>query len=257
MYKNDIKKYPKISIITVCLNSEKTIKRCLDSVINQNYPKKKIEYIVIDGGSNDKTLSIIKKKIKKIKYFHSKKDRGIYDAMNLGLKKCTGEVIGILNSDDYFFNNTFKMVAKYFGTSNIDYLFGSVIKSRVYHNFIPEKLWYTFSVYPSHSVSFFIKKKIQKKIGKYNTKFRYSADRDLIYRLIKSKKYVGISTKKNEIFGKFSMDGASSKVSFFEKNLEEIKIRLSNNENFFKVVLMFILYLNYFCFKKVVNFFKK
>ena len=66
MYKNDIKKYPKISIITVCLNSEKTIKKCLDSVINQNYPKKKIEYIVIDGGSDDKTLSIIKKKLKKL-----------------------------------------------------------------------------------------------------------------------------------------------------------------------------------------------
>ena len=72
MHKNDIKKYPKISIITVCLNSEKTIKKCLDSVINQNYPKKKIEYIVIDGGSDDKTLSIIKKKIKKIKILNGK-----------------------------------------------------------------------------------------------------------------------------------------------------------------------------------------
>ena len=245
MYKNDIKKHPKISIITVCLNSEKTIKRCLDSVINQNYPKKKIEYIVIDGGSDDKTLSIIKKKIKKIKYFHSKKDRGIYDAMNLGLKKCTGEVIGILNSDDYFFKNTFKMVTKYFGTSNIDYLFGSVIKSRVYHNFIPEKLWYTFSFYPSHSVSFFIKKKIQKKIGKYNTKFRYSADRDLFYRMIVKAKMKGKATNKKELIGYFNEGGFSESLNFIGRLLEETRIRLKNKQNIILIIILFFAHLIY------------
>ena len=99
----DTKHYPKISIITVCLNSEKTILRCMNSVINQKYPKNKIEYILIDGGSTDKTVEIIKKKENKIKYWHSKKDKGIYDAMNIGLKHCTGEIIGILNSDDIFF----------------------------------------------------------------------------------------------------------------------------------------------------------
>lgn len=256
MYKKGIKKYPKISIITVCLNSEKTINKCLESVIGQNYPKKKIEYIVIDGGSNDKTINIIKKKSNKIKYFHSRKDKGIYDAINMGLKKCTGDFIGILNSDDYFFKNTFKIVSTYFNKFNVDYLFGSVIKNRVYHNFLPSKLWYTFNFYPSHSVSFFISKKAQKKIGKYNLKFKYSADRDLFYRLIKNSKYKGMATKRNEVFGKFSMYGISSKVSFFQKNLEEIKIRLFNNENFLKVIFIFFLYLNYFFYKKIIYFFK-
>ena len=252
----DTKHYPKISIITVCLNSEKTILRCMNSVINQKYPKNKIEYILIDGGSTDNTVEIIKKKENKIKYWHSKKDKGIYDAMNIGLKHCTGEIIGILNSDDIFFKNTLKIVAKYFNKTKIDYLFGSVYKSRVYHNFFPQKLWYTFNIYPSHSVSFFIKNKTQKKIGKYNIKFNYSADRDLFYRLIKNKNYLGISTKQYEVFGKFNMYGASSRVSFFKKNIEEIKIRLSNGENFFKVISIFFIYINYFFLKKILSFFK-
>ena len=255
MNKKNAKKYPKISIVTVSLNSEKTIKRCIDSVINQNYPNKKIEYVIIDGASKDKTVSIINKKKKKLKYFQSMKDEGIYDAMNTGIKQCTGEIIGILNSDDFFFKNTFKIVAKYFDDTKLDYLFGSVIKKRIYYNFVPSKLWYTFNFYPSHSVSFFIKHKTQKKVGMYNTKFKHSADRDLFYRLIK-KKFKGASTKKNEVFGKFNMYGISSKITFFQKNLEEIRIRLSNNENFFKVIIIFFIYSSYFCIKKLINFFK-
>ena len=176
--------------------------------------------------------------------------------MNNGIKKCKGDVIVILNSDDFFFKNAFKIASQYFTKHKIDYLFGSVIKNRVYHNFFPEKIWYSFNFYPSHSVSFFIKRNVQTKIGKYNIKFRYSADRDLLYKLLKNKNFVGMSTKKNEIFGKFSMDGVSSRVSFFEKNLEEFKIRLHNNEQFFKVLLMLVIYLNYYCYKKIINFFK-
>ena len=96
---------PKISVITVVLNNDKYIERCLKSVINQNYPKNKIEYIVIDGGSIDKTVSLIKKFQKKITYWHSKKDMGLYDAMNFGIKKSTGDIIGILNSDDFYNKN--------------------------------------------------------------------------------------------------------------------------------------------------------
>ena len=96
---------PKISIITVVLNGEKTINKCIKSVINQSYPSQKIEHIIIDGGSKDKTISIIKQHQNKIAYWHSKKDKGLYDAMNVGLKKCTGNIIGILNSDDFFNKN--------------------------------------------------------------------------------------------------------------------------------------------------------
>jgi glycosyltransferase len=230
---------PKISIITAVLNSRSTILRAINSVKKQNYNKNKIEHIIIDGGSNDGTVEIIKKHHKKLKYWHSKKDNGIYDAINIGLKKCTGEIIGILNADDFFYKNTFSIVAKYFLKKDIDYLFGSVLKKRVYHNFFPEKIWYTFNICPSHSVSFFIKKKSQDKIGKYNSQFKYSADRDLFYRIIK-KNLKGISTKKNEIFGKFSSNGISSKISFFRTLLEEFKVRI-NNQSFVLALLIILM----------------
>ena len=237
--------FPKISIITVVLNNERYIGRCIQSVIHQNYPKNKIEHIIIDGKSTDKTVSIIKKYEKKIFYWQSKNDLGLYDAMNIGIKKCTGDIIGILNSDDYYKKNALKIISKYFFNQKIDFLFGSVKKDRVYHNFFPNKLWYTFNIFPSHSVSFFIKRAVQNSIGLYDITFKYSSDRDLIYRLIKNKKFKGMATKKTEILGVFNMSGLSSRVSFFKKTLEEIRIRLSNNENFiqtFGVLLIFIIY---------------
>jgi glycosyltransferase involved in cell wall biosynthesis len=240
------KKFPKISIITPVLNGEIRLEKCLRSVSSQNYPKKKIEHIIIDGGSKDNSINIIKKYKNKIKYWHSKKDKGIYDAMNIGLKKCSGEIIGILNSDDFYYKNTFQIIAKYFNTLKIDFLFGSVLKQKIFHNYYPEKLWYTFNIYPSHSVSFFIKKKAQKKIGNYNLKFKYSADRDLIYRMIKKHKIVGFATKRNEVFGKFNLYGFSSRVHFFTKVLEEIRIRLSNKQNFIQVFFVSIIYVVYY-----------
>jgi glycosyltransferase len=229
-------KIPKISIITVVLNSNKTILETINSVKRQKYQKNKIEHILIDGGSTDGTLEIIKKNKKNLKYWHSKKDKGIYDAINIGIKKSTGEIIGILNADDFFYENTFSIVHKYFDKYNIDYLFGSVIKNRIYHNFFPKKIYYTFNICPAHSVSFFIKKDAQKKMGEYNIKYKYSADRDLFYRIIKNN-LKGMATKKSEIFGKFRLNGISSKISYYETLKEELKVRL-NNQNFILALLV-------------------
>ena len=244
---------PKISIITVVLNGEKTINKCIKSVINQSYPSQKIEHIIIDGGSKDKTISIIKQHQNKIAYWHSKKDKGLYDAMNIGIKKCTGSIIGILNSDDFFNKNALKIVSRYFMKYKIDFLFGSVKKNRIYHNFFPKKLWYSFNIYPSHSVSFFIKKNAQKKVGKYNLKFKFSADRDLIYRIIKRYNLKGLATKKNEVLGTFNLYGLSSRVDFFKKTYEEIKIRLSNKENIIQVISVSLIFLLYYFFKSFQN----
>ncbi|MAS50551.1 MAG: glycosyl transferase [Chloroflexi bacterium] len=244
-------KFPKISIITVVLNNDKTIERCINSVINQKYPNKKIEHIIIDGGSKDSTVSIIKRYRNKITYWHSKKDKGLFDAMNIGIKKSSGNIIGILNSDDYFNKNALKIVSSYFSKYKIDFLFGSVKKNRIYHNFFPKKLWYTFNIYPSHSVSFFINKYAQKKIGKYNIKFKYSSDRDLIYRIIRNKNLKGIATKKNEILGTFSMSGLSSKISFYQKISEEFKIRLANKESLFQIIVVMVVFSFYHFLKKL------
>ncbi len=245
-----ITKYPKISVITPVLNGEKTLEKCLKSVLQLKYPKQKIEHIVIDGNSKDNSLRIIKKYKKNLKYWHSKKDRGLYDAMNIGLKKCTGEIIGILNCDDFYYKNTFKIVAKYFALSNIDFLFGSVVKQKIFHSFYPTKLWYTFNIYPSHSVSFFIKNKAQKKIGKYNLDFKYSADRDLFYRMIKIHKMVGKATKRKEIFGRFNIYGYSSKVPFFKKVIEEFRIRLLNKQNIIQLFFVTIAFVSYYFINK-------
>ena len=246
-------KIPKISIITVTLNSENTIERTIKSVIRLNYIKKKIQYIIVYGGSTDNTLNIINKYKKYIHFFLSEKDLGMYYAINKGLKHSTGDIIGILNSDDYFYKNALIIVSKYFKKFHIDYLFGTVKKDKTHQGFHKNKIWYKFDIYPSHSVGFFIKRSTQNEVGNYNTKFKYSADRDLLYKLITNNKFTGMPTKKNEVLGKFSTDGMSSKISFFKKMLEESKIRVSNNQNFFLVYLLLILRLLYYATRKLIK----
>ena len=117
------------SIITVSLNQPKIINN-LNSLKKQTY--KNFEHIVIDGGSTDRTLDIIKRNSKDISFWQSKKDKGIYDAINIGIKKSKGEIIGILNADDIYYKNALKIVKKYFENERIDFLFGTVRKERVW-----------------------------------------------------------------------------------------------------------------------------
>src|SRR6186713_1273807 len=88
----------KISIITVCYNGAKTIGATIESVLSQTHPD--LEYVIVDGGSTDGTVELVKRFGVKIDRFVSEKDRGLYDAMNKGWKQATGEVIGFLNADD-------------------------------------------------------------------------------------------------------------------------------------------------------------
>ena len=103
---------PKISIVTVCLNSEKTIERTIQSVLSQSYNN--IEYIIIDGGSTYGTLDIVNKYKDKVSYVISEKDNGVYDAFNKGLKVFTGELIGFVNSDDYLMPSAMNILCEYF-----------------------------------------------------------------------------------------------------------------------------------------------
>ena len=156
------------------------------------------------------------------------KDNGIYDAINKGIKFSNGDVIGILNADDYYYHNTLNTVYNYF-KKNIDFIFGSVLKDRLMHGYNPEKIWYKFNIYPSHSCGFFVKNKIHNndELGLYDESFQYSSDRDFIFRLIKNN-YRGICSKKYEIFGKFNPHGISSKLNFYKTFFEEISVRIKN-----------------------------
>ena len=190
-----MKKNFKISVITVTKNSEKFLEENINSLKNQTY--KNFEHIIIDGNSTDRTVEIIKKNEDKIDYWVSEPDEGLYDAMNKGIKVCTGDIIGILNSDDIYFSEALKFVNQYFTEQeNLDFLFGTVEKHKLMYGYYPEKIKWTFGFYTTHSVGFFIKKSSQMKIGFYDTRYKYSADYDLFYKMIVKKKMFGIATKK-------------------------------------------------------------
>lgn len=229
-------KKKKITIITPVKNDEKNIEKTIRSVLNQSY--RKFEYIVVDGNSTDSTLKIIKKFKGKIRFF-SIKDKNLWDAINFGIKKSSGEIIGILNSNDIFFKDALNYANNYFQKFNLDYLFGAVKKTKVFYKFEPEKLNYRLNIYPSHSCSFFIKKKIHHEIGLYNIKYNFCSDYDLFFRLFKNKKFKGMSTKKNEVFGKFNMEGISSKVPFYKFYFYEMKIRYDNGQNLIYLIFLY------------------
>ena len=229
----------KISIITVTKNSEKFLQETIDSLSKQKYQN--FEHIIIDGASTDQTLDIIKKNSKKITKWISEPDQGLYYAMNKGLSFCTGDVIGILNSDDTYFPDALSIVNEYFTKNEIDFLFGSVFKHKLMHGFYPKKIHWTFGCYTTHSVGFFIKKSSQDKIGPYNTKYKWSADYDIFYKMIVKYKMKGVATKKNEVFGNFRPGGLSSTIKYIDFLMENNQIRLDNGQNKIVVFIIFVL----------------
>jgi glycosyltransferase involved in cell wall biosynthesis len=233
-------KKPLISIITVCLNAEKTIEETILSVVNQSYPN--IEYIVIDGDSNDQTKNIIEKYKDKIHHYISKKDEGLYFAFNKGIDLVTGEMFGFVNADDILMPNAIDTLVKYYNSNpDIDFIFGSVKKHwGILHGYKPKKIYYSWGFYSSHSTGFFIKSTSAKQVGYYNTKYKYHADYDYFYRAIVTHKLKGLATKKSEVFGIFRRGGFSSKINFLSRLFEEITIRIDNKQNKFFILLLFI-----------------
>ena len=246
------KKIPKISIITSVLNDEKGIENTIKSVINQKY--KNLEYIVVDGGSTDKTLKIIKKYKKYITKIVSEKDHGIYYGFNRGLNLATGDLIGFINSSDAYTSKAFKLLIKYYRDyQNVDFFFGAVKKHYgVLYGYKPWKIYFSWGFYSSHSTGFFIKKHAAKIVGNYNTLYRISSDYDYFYRMIIKHKFKGIGTKKSELFGIFARGGYSSKVPMINRTLEEILIRKNNGQNI--LTLLFIFFVKIvFNYKKLNN----
>ena len=109
---------PKISIITVCYNCAKTIERTIKSVLSQSYPL--VEYIIVDGNSNDGTVDVIRKYEQSISFWLSEPDKGIYDAMNKGIDAATGELIGFINADDFYADGAVEAIAKRYIETNAD-----------------------------------------------------------------------------------------------------------------------------------------
>lgn len=181
----------KITIITVCYNSASHIQDAINSVFEQDYES--IEHIVIDGNSNDGTQQIIEKNAEKLSFWLSEADQGIYDAMNKGIKKSNGDVVGILNSDDFYFDNSvISKVAQAFSVYEIDAVFGDLIfvdpnnlekTVRTYSS----KRWhpdrFAKGYMPAHP-TFFVKREFYEKHGLFEIDYEIAADYEMLIRLL-------------------------------------------------------------------------
>ncbi len=181
----------KISIITVSYNRVNTIESSIKSVINQDY--KNIEYIVVDGGSTDGTLAIIEKYRSRISAFVSEKDEGMYFALNKGIKMATGDVVGILHSDDFYSNDKIiSRIVNEFKEKQTDAVYGdlqyvmenniNVIK-RYWHSCAYQRNLFLKGWMPPHP-SFFVKRDMYNRFGSFNTSFSFAADYELMLRLL-------------------------------------------------------------------------
>lgn len=213
MENNEVKE-PLISVITVSFNSEKTIEDTFESILNQTY--KNIEYFVIDGASKDRTVEIIKEYENKFTEKNisfkwiSEKDNGIYDAMNKGIDLASGEIIGILNSDDWFEIDTLEKVIKEYKKTNFDMFYADIrivmkersfIKKSKLSNNITSRYW-------NHPTTF-VRSSIYKKY-----KFKCESihdDLDFLLRIRKNKNLKVVVL--NEILANFRFGGVSNKKS--------------------------------------------
>jgi glycosyltransferase involved in cell wall biosynthesis len=179
---------PKITIVTPVYNCVEYIEETIKSVLTQNY--KNIEYIIVDGGSSDGTCKIIEKYLKKINFFISEKDEGMYDALNKGFKMATGKYLAWLNADDLYFNNCISKTVELMEKNNyqwINGISGTLIKKNLklrplyyYPNIILKNRLMTpclWGYIPQESIIF--TKKLYSKVGGINRKLKYAGDFDL------------------------------------------------------------------------------
>lgn len=187
----------KISIITVCKNSERYLQATIASVQEQTYND--IEYIIVDGISTDDTPQIIKHNMHAVDVFISEADSGMYDAINKGLKAAKGDYILILNSDDVLASKTvIAEVVEQIKKNRLDYYYGNIIKLtnaqcknvKLFNVSHKELLLSTHGTFVPHPC-FFISKKLNKALGGYHLEHRYASDYDYILRALKSKNVKG------------------------------------------------------------------
>jgi len=183
--------FPKISIVTPSYNQGQFLERTILSVLNQNYPN--LEYIIIDGGSTDESVDIIKKYEKYLTYWVSEKDKGQSDAINKGFRKATGNILGYLNSDDTYTPDTFSKIANTFNKNpQIDLIYGDIHfidgKDNKINDLKLTKLNFKNFIFENICLAqqaTFWKKEIYDKVGGFNPNYYYSMDFDFFIRVSK------------------------------------------------------------------------
>lgn len=181
----------KVSIITVVFNGERYLEECIKSVLDQDY--KNIEYLIIDGGSTDSTISIIEEFKNEIHYFVSETDRGMYDALNKGVKAATGEIVGILNADDLLASkDVISSIVNVFEQNKSDGVYGNlnyidaspskkILRKWVSKQFVNTDI--SFGWMPAHP-TLYLKKDLFNRFGNYSLDFGTAADYELMVRFL-------------------------------------------------------------------------
>ena len=228
----------KVSLITATYNSEISIKTCLDSIVSQDYSD--LEYLFIDGGSSDNTLSIIKKYRQNNPFIKmvSEKDYGIYDALNKGISAASGDIIGFVHSDDFLTtNNIINDIVSMMKTESLDGVYGNLQyvdkintkkiirnwKSCHFKTGLLKNGWM-----PPHP-TLFLKREVYQKYGLFDVSYRISADYDFMLRIFKdSELKFGYLPK---VITKMRVGGASNRSikNIIEKSKEDYRAIKSNN----------------------------
>lgn len=226
----------KISVVTVCYNSGAFITSAIDSVLSQTYPN--IEYIVIDGASKDATVSIAQSYGDKVTRFVSEPDKGIYDAMNKGLALASGDVIGILNSDDFYpHENVIADVVKAFHVNpNVEMVLGNVdfvhpdeltrpVRFYSSFDFAPWKIRFGFM--PAHPAAF-IRRSAYEKVGNYKLGYKIGADFEWFVRALVVHRLPFVKTNKTLVRMREGGVSTSGLKSYWVSSKEQLRALREN-----------------------------
>ncbi|WP_019615912.1 glycosyltransferase family 2 protein [Psychromonas ossibalaenae] len=236
---------PLITIITVVYNGDKYLEKTIQSVLMQSYDN--IEYIIVDGGSTDGTLDIIKRYSDAVDYCVSENDNGIYHAMNTALTLAVGKYIGILNADDWYELNAVQLSVNHLKNNDALYSYGNIRfikegatfeKKPIEKKLLREKVLQEMAI---PHISLFIGKEVYKSLGLFDTSFRIAGDHEFLVRMVHNE-IKGIYT--GEIIGN-AYDGGISQHGL-GANLESLRIALKYGKNRYSAYWSFVK----FVFKK-------
>lgn len=221
---------PLVSIYTVVFNDETGIRKTIESLLYQTYNN--IEYIIVDGGSTDSTIDIIKEYEKKISIFITEKDDGIYDAMNKAIKVSNGVLIGLLNSGDYFHSDAVENIIQMYNENNNrdDIIYSGAMnkvndKGEILYTvrFNKNSLENKFYTMPINHTSTFVPMKVFNKIGVYNLDLKITADYEFILRALHNGVYIKHT---NKVLADMLMGGVSDdKIYKYNRLKEEYLLR--------------------------------
>lgn len=188
----------KVSIITVTYNSAETLANTIESVYQQTYQD--IEYWIIDGASHDSTVDIIRGNVERFQgrlHYISEPDKGIFDAMNKGIQRCQGDIIGTLNADDYFTSDDIiEEIVKSFSKKDVDVVYGDIhfIHAdkpgkvvRYYSSALFHPFWLRFGFMPAHP-SLYVRREVYQEVGPYSLDFTIASDFDMMIRIFRLRK---------------------------------------------------------------------